>query len=184
MAVADEEMLYKIIIYKLSTYRALSTPLLSPVLIDRDPLCKTLVRYGDDNLFFLDEVFRGSILKLPFVDFSPSSVAISLTDLDKLVFYNAKDLMLISKKLLIIFDLDLKICKFLQYLLCLKMGKPSKPHVYDGISLYLGEVEPLLKLKRCNVIVLTFLYDPYNLINVIESDFKAFKDMCPLFSFL
>ena len=80
MAVADEEMLNEIVINKLSTDCTLTTSLLSPVLIDRNPLCKSLVRNGYYDFLLLDEILRGSVFELSLINLSSSSVSIGLTD--------------------------------------------------------------------------------------------------------
>ena len=64
------------------------------------------------------------------------------------------------------------------------MRKPSKFHINDGICLDFIQSERFLKLKRSHAIILAFLDNPYNFIDILKTYLQSKKNMSSFLSFL
>ncbi len=97
--------------------------------------------HGNDDVFPLDKFLIGELIVL--TDACATFVRIFARYNKKLVFNNAKKLLLVGENRLQIIDFFHKIAIFRLKLFTLQAGKGTKTHVHNGLSLLVGKSEAL-----------------------------------------
>ena len=181
MAGTDKEMIDVITICELCSDCSLSSLTDCFVLSSGETLSKTFLCNVDYDIFFLNEIFRRSIIKFLFNNNSPSFISVLFTNVSYFLLNNFKNMNSIREYIVILSNSLLDFFQFTKNLICFKMAQSSKLHVDDGISLNLCKIKGFLKFKRSDCIISTIFDDLDNSIDVLKTFLETKENV---FSFL
>ena len=181
MAGTDKEMINVVTICQFGSDSSLSSLSNCLILGSRETLSKAFLGDVDDNIFFLDEIFRRSVVKLLVNNDSSSFISILFTNISDLFLYDFKNMTSIGKNVVVFSNSLLDFSQFTKNLVCFKVAQSSKLHVNDGISLNLSKIKGLLKLKRSNSVISTVLDDFDDSVDILKTFLETNENV---FSFL
>ncbi len=163
-------MFDKILAFRHRPGAAACVAVLPPVAAHREPFDEAVAGNGDHHVFFGNHVFHREFFVV-LHNLGAAVVAVSLFQLQHLVFYDLHLQVNIGQNRLQPFDGLENVSVFILDLFALQAGEALQPHVQDGLRLDFGKPETAHQVLAGGIHVGRFLDNSDDLIDVVQRNF-------------
>ncbi|SUD25102.1 Uncharacterised protein [Paenibacillus macerans] len=182
VGVRHEQMLHKVIIFRVHPHNAAPAAFLAAVGRNRQPFDVTGMRKRDDDLFLRNQIFVENALFAD-RDFRPARIGVLLANFLKLLPDNFQHKRFIGQNLTVFRNLLQQLVIFAFDFLAFQSGQPAQSHIEDSLSLVETQTELRHQTFAGFFIGIGSANQGDNFVNMIQSDAQAFQDMRPGFGF-